>query len=421
MRKIVKGNRTICYQGTTDEHLDDYMDILKKYFKNIAHHHTADHSINRDAILIYSNFPIDLLCDGCPRSSRDIFISKKNKKEIAGVCFDIRTGNLCSHVDRIYYGDRIIGLYCQKNNVFCVGDIAHRGGQEEHIVAVLEGMKHEGLLVPATSPEKKQMITLGADPEFETMVGGTVVSAFGLPQVCTRDKVYLSHDGITQPQREIRPDPASSPEELVENIRDLIKISSFFGEDLSVVGKTLSCGGHIHIGNATPTEELIDVLDYFLFPLNEFNPTSRKEANYGKPRDVRFQPHGFEYRTPPAAWLLTPVLAKMTLELTKNIVEKIINGLDVDISDNFNIDEYKSNLGQIGYDEEWVNRFMEEIAWAKAHIDEPLAKTWGVEIPQEYRIKKIYRDKPRPPNPTLRYTNSLEEIEDPPEEEEEDE
>lgn len=422
MRKIVRGNSTTCYQGTEKEHLDDYVDLFRQYFKNIAHHHLVDHSINRDAILIYSYFPFEISCDGCSHSPRNFNIVQKNTKEPPCIFFDIRAKNLsCSHIDRIYYGGKFLGYYCQKNNVLCVGDIAHQAGQRGHISTILEGMKNEGLLIQIGKTGEKQIVTLGADPEFETMINGTVVSAFGLPQFCTRDKTYLSHDGLTQPQRELRPDPATSPEELVENIRDLIKISSFFGEDLSVVGKTLSCGGHIHIGNATPTKELINVLDYFLFPLNEFNSSLRIESNFGRSGDVRIQPHGFEYRTPPAAWLLTPTLARMTLELTKNVVERIINEIDVDISDNFDIDEYKYNLEQLGFDKDWIVQFMDEIMWAKSHIDEPLAKTWGVEIPQEYRVKKLYRDKPRPTHPFEPIRMVQEDIMDIPEPDEEEE
>jgi hypothetical protein len=397
MRKTIAGNSLRCYQGTEGEHLNDYIDLFTQYFKNIAHHHCVDHYLNRDAILIYSYFPIELSCSGCLNSSRTFHISLKGIRKPPGVFYDVKTRNVsCCNVDIIYYDEMLVGYYCPKNNVFCVGDIAHEGGQRQHIRAILKGMKDEGLLIQ-TNDGNKQTITLGADPEFETMINGTVVSARDLPQLSTDNKIYISHDGITQPQRELRPDPANTPEELVENIRDLIKISSFFGEDLIVGGKTLSCGGHIHIGNATPTKELVDILDYFLFPINEFNTSLRKESNYGKSGDVRSQPHGFEYRTPPAVWLLTPVLARMTLELTKNIVEKIINDVDVDISDNYDIDEYKYNLEQLGFDKNWITQFMDEIVWAKSHIDEPLAKTWGVEIPQEYRIKKSYKSRSTSP------------------------
>ena len=91
----------------------------------------------------------------------------------------------------------------------------------------------------------------------------------------------------------------------------------------------------------------------------------------------------------------------MTLELTKNVVEKIINEIDVEISDNLNRKEYEDNIEQLGFTHAWVVQFMNEIAWAKVHIDEPLAKTWNVEIPKEYRIEKVYRSKPRSGHPFI--------------------
>lgn len=394
MRKLIKGNTVACYRGA-QEYLDDYMDLFVKYFKNIAHHHHIHHEINKDAILMYSYFPMEISCSGCRHHQRSFNIPRASKKDISSVFFEIRPRDLeCPDVDRIFYDGILAGYYCPQNNVFCTGDLAHEPEQRVHIQALLEGMEKEGLLVLQGMEKAKRVVTLGADPELETTVNGTLTSAFELPQLCTREKAYISHDGMTQPQRELRPDPADTPEELVENIRDLIKISSFFGEDLSVVGQTLSLGGHIHIGNASPSRELTMVLDYFLSPFNDFNTESRKKSNYGKTGDVRVQPHGFEYRTPPAAWLLTPKLAKMTLELTKNVVEKIINGEDVEVSDNFDNEEYKNNIQSLGFSYGWVEEFMDEISWAKSHINEPLAKTWNVEIPLEYKMKKLYRSKP---------------------------
>ena len=390
MRKLIKGTNTICYSAV-NEHLNDYLDIFRKYFGTIAHHYTMNHKINKNAILIFSYFPMDISCFDCVQKRSTIHIPQTSIMPISSVFYEIHNrGTLCSNLHEIIYGKKLVGFYCQKNNVFITGDIAHEKGQEEHILSILGGMEKAKLLSQIRNSEKIS-VTLGADPEMETSINGNLISAFELPQLCTREKAYISHDGMTQPQRELRPDPADTPEELVENIRDLIKISSFFGEDLTVMGKSLSLGGHIHIGNTSPSKELTMVLDYFLSPFNEFNTEQRTVSKYGKLGDVRIQPYGFEYRTPPAAWLLTPTLALMTLELTKNVVEKIINEIDVEISDNLNRKEYEDNIEQLGFTHAWVVQFMNEIAWAKVHIDEPLAKTWNVEIPKEYRIEKIKR------------------------------
>lgn len=433
MRQKVKGN-SITYYKNVNEHLDDYVEIFKPYFKSIAHHHHMHHTISKDAILIYSYFPIEVCCDGCRNQPIDFAVKRVSKASIPDTFFEMKHRDLeCENVDRIYYGGRLVGFYCNKNNVFCCGDITHDGGQSVHIQAIISAMVEHGYLKVLNGKDKKTTVMLGADPEMETLINGELVSAFDLPQLCNRDKAYISHDGHTQPQRELRPDPAETPEELVENIRDLIKISSFFGENLSVMGRELPLGGHIHIGNVAPNPEIISVLDYFLSPFNEFNSSTRNSSKYGKKGDVRVQPHGFEYRTPPAAWLLTPMLALKTLQLTQNVVEKIINDIDIDISDNSNVDEYKENLERIGFGAQWIVEFLDEIAWAKIHISEPLAKTWNVEVPKDFQVKKLYRSKiqirpsiPRPvrvggapssPNIMIEDLEMVEEEEEPHEEE----
>ena len=399
MKKLIMGTSMTCYRGA-EENLDEYIEIFKEYFDNIAHHYLSKHYLDKNVILIYSHFPSRVQCRGCTHHRSDIFILNETNKNVPEVFYDMRAGDIpCSRIDKINYSGRHIGYYCPTHNILCVGDIAHESGQENHVRNLIEGLERRGIFKRKDEIRKKQTVMLGADPEMETAVNGSMVSAFELPQMCTREKAYISHDGMTQPQRELRPDPANTPEELVENIRDLIKISSFFGEELTVVGKIAPLGGHIHIGNASPSKELTLVLDYFLSPLNEFNSELRVKSKYGKLGDVRAKPHGFEYRTPPAIWLLTPTLAKMVLEITKDVVEKIINGIDVEISDNLNIDEYKDNVEQLGFTREWVTQFIGEIAWAKSNINEPLAKTWGVDIPQEFKIKKLYRSKPRQGHP----------------------
>ena len=112
MNIIVKGNSTVCYRGV-QEHLDDYMGLLKPYFRNIAHHHHVHHAINKDAILIYSYFPMDIPCSGCHHSAVDIHIKNARRVEDGKCFYDIRTKDLnCERVDRIFYDNVCVGYYC---------------------------------------------------------------------------------------------------------------------------------------------------------------------------------------------------------------------------------------------------------------------------------------------------------------------
>ncbi len=392
---MIKGNPITLQLDVTNEYFHEYLETFKKYFRQGAHHHCTGHSINKDAILIYSYFPSVIDCHKCTQLSEVLSIPKLNSDMNEEAFYEDRFRDIpCSRVHEIKYNSRRIGYYCQKNNVFCTTDIAHHSGNGEHLQVIFNAMEEKGYLSPISKKEKIA-ISLGTDPEMESLVDGEIVPGNTLPQMMTADKIYISADGARN-QREIRPDPSTIPEELVENIRDLIKISSFFGEDLSVLGKRFPLGGHIHIGGASPSSELIFALDYFLSPFNEFSSAERKRSKYGKKGDFRFQPHGFEYRTPPPAWLLTPKLALMTLYLTKSVVETLINGLDIEIDDDASTSIYRENLKQFGFTDAWIDDFIHEIEWAKANMHEPLAKLWGVDIPKEFKASKQYRFKPNP-------------------------
>lgn len=385
----------VCIATTVTEHLNDYALIIKRYFKNISHHMTLDHFMNKDAILIYSFFPMALDCSGCHQKSLKFNIPRVNGNVLPSSFFEDKFRNIpCQNVHHILYDNSLIGVYCKKNNLFMTTDIAHEGGNEEHVEQIFDFMEDIGLIKRASYDiENRREIFLGADPETESSINGKIIASNMLPIFSTKDKSYLSHDGHHSPQRELRPDPSKDPQELVENLRDLIKISSFLGEDLTVWGNNIPLGGHIHIGGIGPSKEIIMILDYFLDPLNNFNTSVRKSSKYGKKGDFRPQPHGFEYRTPPSVWLLTPKLALMTLQLTKVAVETLINGTDIEIGEKFNYLEYKKNLKLLGFSEEWVDSFFNELKFAEENIKQPLAKLWDVEVPREHKIKKRYSSK----------------------------
>jgi len=397
MKQTVKGTQLIMRIDSYGEPVQDYVDIVKPYFGKIAHHHQQHNSMNKDALMIYSYFPCDVSCDGCKQKPIGIKIPViAGKFPIGKSFYDSNFRDIpCSRLIQITYGSHAFGYYCIRNNVLVTTDFAHDNGNQPHVAAIFEYLKEAGLLTELTRPENQAKITLGTDPEMEALVQGKCIPGNMLPSINVYNKAYISHDGARN-QRELRPDPSESPEELVDNIKDLIRISSFFNEDLSIEGKLFTLGGHIHIGGTSPSTELITILDYFLNPFNEFSNEERKKSKYGKKGDFRYQPHGFEYRTPPAAWLLTPELALKTLQLTKVVVESLINGKDVTISNTDDPTEYIENLKQFPLcTDEWVKRFLDEIEWARHNLDKPLAKTWGVDIPTEFKVQKRYKYEPK--------------------------
>ena len=83
-------------------------------------------------------------------------------------------------------------------------------------------------------------------------------------------------------------------------------------------------GGHVHIGRRRKdTNEFVKSLDMLVNVLSSTNivdgvgHAQRKiQTKYGKPSDIRPQPHGIEYRTMPT-WLSSPWSAYLTLTLAK--------------------------------------------------------------------------------------------------------
>ena len=370
------------------ESFSKYLKLFDKYFSHGMCHYNEDHITYENSISIYS-FINNKPCFKCNSKKRNINIPMLEKSFKPCQSFYDRMSIGCGQSDNIFYDSTLIGMYCEKKNILSLSDISHSEEDSLHVYHIINTLEKEGILKIIKKEKSNNKITLGTDPEFESVICGDIILGNYLPRISTHNKIYISADAAGN-QREIRPDPSDIPEELVENIKDLIKISSFFGEDLSVVGEKFSLGGHIHIGGTPPTDEIILILDYFLHPFNEFNSEQRKNSKYGKEGDYRYQPHGFEYRTPPSAWLLTPKIALMVLQLVKVAVEKIINGYPVEISNDHEIEEYKENLKSLGFDDEWVINFINEIKFVKENINTPLAKMWKVEIPKKYRSKKSY-------------------------------
>lgn len=83
-------------------------------------------------------------------------------------------------------------------------------------------------------------------------------------------------------------------------------------------------GGHVHIGRRRKdTNEFVKSLDSLVKILSSTNIVDgageakrRADTKYGKPGDIRPQPHGIEYRTMPT-WLNSPWSAYLTLTLAK--------------------------------------------------------------------------------------------------------
>ena len=192
-------------------------------------------------------------------------------------------------------------------------------------------------------------LTVGADPEFAVYHPTThqFISANNI----LMDEDYREEIGLdgNSDTGELRPKPQSNPLALAKEIKRLVRMIVFNSEyvnlrknNLHASSEHLALGGHIHFGHSllqrprmpsrtseqirrNTSQSLSEENSYFAkerdwteklttinkcldltigFPLmfleKENYSKQRKNRGYGRLKDWRVQPHGFEYRTPPS-------------------------------------------------------------------------------------------------------------------------
>jgi len=178
----------------------------------------------------------------------------------------------------------------------------------------------------------EEFLTLGGDPEFEVIYGGEVVPASDL-SIFEDGDTYdpIGTDGAAH-TAELRPSPAYSEEEYVENFLALVKEVKDEGVLLSVQGDTYALGGHIHIGspNDLVVQVLQDEVESFVEVLDDFVgrvllPTSGSaRGGYARLGAYELKSYGWEYRTPPASFYADLEMVRIVYKLTKGLVETLL-------------------------------------------------------------------------------------------------
>ncbi len=177
-------------------------------------------------------------------------------------------------------------------------------------------------------------ILLGGDPEFEVVdprsgeiIPATRVPLFvegGLSGQIGLDKEYAIV--------ELRPAPAYSEREYVENFLTLVERVREEGVLLCTKGDLYPLGGHIHVGS--PDDRIVkllkDEVENFVRVLDDYVgrillPTSGKgRGGYYGLFAYKYKPHGWEYRTPPASYYADPQLVRIVYKLVRGLVETLL-------------------------------------------------------------------------------------------------
>ncbi len=210
-----------------------------------------------------------------------------------------------------------------------VSEKAWHGRWEE----VKEFLLEAGYAIPEEKlGELDLSITLGGDPEFEVYEDGVLVHASTVP-IFKRGGSYgpIGLDGAFS-TAELRPDPAYSEEEYVENFLALVERVKEEGILLSVQGDYYALGGHIHVGSPNPfvARALKEGASSFIEALDDFVgrvllPTSGKaRGEYACLGACELKTYGWEYKTPPSSFYADPEMVRIVFKLTKGLVETLL-------------------------------------------------------------------------------------------------
>ena len=166
----------------------------------------------------------------------------------------------------------------------------------------------------------RKAITIGADPEFVIVRKDTKEFVYAAEVLPCSTSAQLGTDGASS-TGEMRPTPNKKWQEVYADIELLInELRERIGEDefevIAGSGYYVPTGGHIHIGDRfrthAPTRNQLDNWERWItIPLNEVSDRSYR-GRYGTPREIRYQEHGFEYRSP-LSWIVTPTICKGVL------------------------------------------------------------------------------------------------------------
>ena len=177
-------------------------------------------------------------------------------------------------------------------------------------------------------------LLIGADPEFvmRSPKGNLILASkyFPLRGQVGCDAIWLGKNRAHKPLVEVRPEPSTDPQVLVERIYNCLSYAarkvahvpcSWLAGAMPYSGYPI--GGHIHFSGVEPNFSMLRALDnYLTLPLMmaEDEKGIHRRPKYGFLGDFRVKNHGgFEYRTPPS-WLVSPTLTKGVLAVAKLII-----------------------------------------------------------------------------------------------------
>lgn len=353
------------------EHAMTTVDAVAPYFRNIYNECDMARADLEGAFVSCGYWD-----DGCPDISQPtetVRIPLTNQAYANDPIFTVRGFYAGSTHHPLWVGERCIELTAPTGND--LGDRAFAYFWPDHrcmITRALDGdysqnafrlfwplvvtlLGLDRLPLPHEEPEvitehPVPVITLGTDPEYEVYRDRSLVCADRILGCDTHSPIGTDGAGD---QLELRPDPGT-PEEVVANLRYLIKefTITYPGYSLSVRGRLLPLGGHVHVGVPDTHRHfgrsLMDLLDMFV-GRPTIDMSGRARSGYRRLGQWEEKPWGFEYRTPPAGIFATPRLALTTLRIVEGVVASWYRYSELDVAVDHDgvaiVDEYPRLAG----------------------------------------------------------------------------
>jgi hypothetical protein len=419
--------------------IDEYP-AYAKYFKNILNHRVID-TIENNSLYIYCNYNFD---NYSRLSERAIVHTIRGNVSYRSVCFEFDGPSPASkqgvsadtripiEVIKLSFSSRqniTVGYFIPSQETILLCDISHKSDlvSMKCLKAILnyfivkklirkqpDHFKFERRLILHDIPNLK--LSIGCDPEFELVMNGRVISGetherFQFEDSSDRLYTKWGLDGARDPI-EARPDPGDSPENAVNNIRELFKEVSDL--HLTVAGNTYSIGGHVHLGGVdfiSPLDvKFIKLLDVLIgVPCYKMNGSARR-APYNRLTEFEVKAYGFEYRSAPAAIFYTPELLRIVYKILYESALSWFSGQTIRVTPSLNI-----NLKDIAHlteeEIETYHRLIDEYA----AIEQNVVAAWvdvTKPIVRKYKLKVIFAREDLHSSHLARYiTSELQNIE----------
>jgi hypothetical protein len=331
---VIRPNKvkTIAGEGEIIEGLPEWIE-KNRYANRFLH--ISNHSSMRDIPLRTRELRINCTGDIPVKLIGEIMIEVKRLRSYYGSCsFDQAGGFSRSEYIRdsaykitgkfIDGSTKFLGFWFKSKRSFVLCDLTHTQKSVKLLNLIMRKcrMKVLGNLPPDVTVEKV-MVTLGADPEFELFDARTNRFLHAANEGFDSTESEIGCDGCSDTM-ELRQPPAETPEQAVENLRELFQEMATSRYNLLARGDNLPVGCHVHVGigrRENSPEDLILVLDHLVGkPTIEMSGEAR--GAYERLSMWRTQPHGFEYRTPPSAITARPELYGLVMKIVKNSSEK---------------------------------------------------------------------------------------------------